>query len=227
MGAALSRQPDQLRGCHRRLRAGDQPLPSPTGAATADRHRRHANTDPAGRLHGRGGGRSSRSRVAAAVGRNVLYWWPDDGWQRGTVARLCPRGAFPHVVAYRDGYTRQTSALRGTAGTLLDAAFYSFRWVLHSPAPAAGMTRALRPRAPDLKFEFSRWLVTTPSPGPGGQRHKNVLRMPASAALPVVAEDSSFAVHICCLSHEQSKRTFRIASCGHCPRSSRRCSGML
>ena len=28
---------------------------------------------------------------AALVGRTVLYWWPDDGWQRGTVARLCAR----------------------------------------------------------------------------------------------------------------------------------------
>ena len=34
------------------------------------------------------------------VGRTILYWWPKDGWQRGTVARLCPRGAFSHVVAY-------------------------------------------------------------------------------------------------------------------------------
>jgi hypothetical protein len=48
---------------------------------------------------------------AALVGLLLLYWWPDDGWQRSTVARLCPRGAFSHVVVY----TRQTSALRGTA----------------------------------------------------------------------------------------------------------------
>jgi hypothetical protein len=48
------------------------------------------------------------------VGRQLLYWWPDDGWQHGTVARLCPRGAFSHVVAY----TRQTSAVRGTPGGL-------------------------------------------------------------------------------------------------------------
>ena len=81
---------------------------------------------------------------AALVGRTVLYWWPDDGWQRGTVARLCPRGAFSHVVAYN----RQTSVLRGTADTLLDAASYGSRWVLLSPAPAAGVARALRPRAP-------------------------------------------------------------------------------
>ena len=55
------------------------------------------------------------------VGRTVLYWWPDDCWQRGTAARLCPRGAFSHVVAYN----RQTSALRGTADTLLDTDSYS------------------------------------------------------------------------------------------------------
>ena len=74
---------------------------------------------------------------AALVGRSILYWWPTDGWQRGTVARLCPRGAFSHVVAY----SRQTSALRGTADTLLDAASYGVRWVLLSPAAAAGVSR--------------------------------------------------------------------------------------
>ena len=74
---------------------------------------------------------------AALVGRTLLYWWPSDGWQRGTVARLCPRGAFSHVVAY----TRQTSALRGTADTLLDAASYGSRWVLLSPAAALGVER--------------------------------------------------------------------------------------
>jgi hypothetical protein len=70
---------------------------------------------------------------AALMGRQLLHcqWWlgpgPDDGWQRGTVARhgLCPRGAFSglHVVAY----TRQTSALRGTADSLLDSASYGSR----------------------------------------------------------------------------------------------------
>ena len=59
---------------------------------------------------------------AALVGRTVLYWRPDDGWQRSIIARLCPCGAFSHVVAY----TRQTSALCGTADTLLDAASYGF-----------------------------------------------------------------------------------------------------
>ncbi len=72
---------------------------------------------------------------AALVGRQLFYWWPDDGWQRSTVACLCPRPAFSHVVAY----TRQTSALRGTADSLLDSASYGDRWVLLSPAAAAGV----------------------------------------------------------------------------------------
>ena len=75
---------------------------------------------------------------AELVGRTLLYWWPADVWQRGTVARHCLRGTFSHVVAY----TRQTSALHGTADTLLDPASYGHRWVLLSQAPAAGMDRA-------------------------------------------------------------------------------------
>ena len=79
----------------------------------------------------------------ALVGRTILYWWPADGWQRGTIARLCPRGAFSHVVAY----SRQTSTLRGTADSLLDAASYGSRWALLSPAAAAGIDRG--PPVPD------------------------------------------------------------------------------
>ena len=79
---------------------------------------------------------------AALVGMTVHNWRPDDGWQRGTVARLCPRGAL-HVVAYN----RKTSVLRGTADTLLDAASYCSRWVLLTPAPGAGVAQALRPLA--------------------------------------------------------------------------------
>jgi hypothetical protein len=91
---------------------------------------------------------------AALVGRQLIYRWPDDGWQRGTVARLCPRPAFSHVAAY----TRQTSAprgaadslslslsLRGTADSLLDSASYTARGVLLSPAAAAGVRGHSRP----------------------------------------------------------------------------------
>ena len=72
---------------------------------------------------------------AALVGRQLLYWWQDDGWQRGTVARLCPRPAFSHVVAY----TRQTLALRSTADSLLTSASYCARLVLLSPTAFAGV----------------------------------------------------------------------------------------
>ena len=89
-------------------------------------------------------GRAARRPGRRACGQNGALLVPDDGWQRGTVACLCPRGAFSHVVAY----TRQTSALRGTADTLLDAASYGSRWVLLSQAPAADVARALRPRPP-------------------------------------------------------------------------------
>ena len=57
---------------------------------------------------------------AEFVGRTLLYWWQADRWQRCTVARLCPRVAVSHVVAY----TLQTSVLRGTGDALLDAASY-------------------------------------------------------------------------------------------------------
>ena len=43
---------------------------------------RHRRLDPA------------RPQAVKVVGRTVLYWWSDDGWQRGTVGRLLPRGAF-------------------------------------------------------------------------------------------------------------------------------------
>ena len=79
---------------------------------------------------------------AALVGRRLLYWWPTDGWQLGTVARVCSSAAkgFSHVVAYH----RRTSALSGTVETLLDAASYGQRWVLLSPREATGVVRGAR-----------------------------------------------------------------------------------
>ena len=73
---------------------------------------------------------------SSLIGRQLLYWWPADGWQRGSIARVCPRTPFSHVVAYH----RHTSALRGTADSLLDAASYGSRWVLLSPGPATGVS---------------------------------------------------------------------------------------
>ena len=84
--------------------------------------------------------------LVGLVGPSLLYGWPespDEGWQVGTVARLCPCAAFSHVAAC----TRQTSALCGTADTLLDASSYVARRVLLSSAPVTGVARALRPWA--------------------------------------------------------------------------------
>ena len=53
------------------------------------------------------------------VGASILYWWPEEGWQLGVVARLCTRAPFSHVVRYR----RATAAFAG-------APSYGSRWVL-------------------------------------------------------------------------------------------------
>ena len=86
-------------------------------------------------------------------------WWPDNRWQRGTEAR-CPRAALSHVVAY----TRQTSALRGTADSLLDAASCGTRWVLcywpRRPARGSSGPSGLGVPVPDFHFQVGRWLVT-------------------------------------------------------------------
>ena len=68
--------------------------------------------------------------------------------------RLCPRGAFLHVVVY----TRQTSALRGTADMLLDAASYGSRWVLLSPAGLAESHRVAEPRFAKMSHPATRRL---------------------------------------------------------------------
>ena len=84
--------------------------------------------------------------------RSILYRWPAEAWQLGTVARVSPQAAFrvSHVVAYH----RRTSALTGTAHSLLDAASYGSTWVALSPAAPVGVSRARPPGRP-----------TDPAPG--------------------------------------------------------------
>ena len=131
---------------------------------------------------------------SALVGRTVLSWLPDHGWRRGTVA---PRGAFSHVVAYN----RQTSAPRGTAYTLLNAASYGSRWVLLSPAPASGVARRARARArpgpldpgpicrpPTLNLSLVGGSSQLPARGQDSESMD--IRIECSAA--AFAEDSSF-----------------------------------
>ena len=65
------------------------------------------------------------------VGAQIFYRWPTEGWQRGRVARACPRAGFTHVVAYG-----RSSALGAVVvDTLLDAASHGpqGRWLLLLP----------------------------------------------------------------------------------------------
>ena len=83
--------------------------------------------------------------VARWSAGSVLYWWGEDGWQLGSVARVSSQASFSHVVAYHRG----SSALSGTAHSLLDAASYGSTWVALSPLPPAGVSRTrARPPSP-------------------------------------------------------------------------------
>ena len=78
-------------------------------------------------------------------------------------------------------YTRQTSALRDTVDMLLhDGSRSSWVRLLSPPAGPRShrdlqpsrrksVARALRPGPLDPKFEFGRWLVTAPGPGPAAR----------------------------------------------------------
>ena len=71
---------------------------------------------------------------AVLVGRTLLYWWPTDGWQRGTVARLCPRGGLQPAdvgAARHCGHTARRRRLRHPLG----AALTGPRRRGHPPAP--------------------------------------------------------------------------------------------
>ena len=58
------------------------------------------------------------------VGSKILYWWPEDGWLLGSVAKVSSKPPFWHVVAYH----AKTSP--GTVESLLDSASYGQRWLL-------------------------------------------------------------------------------------------------
>ena len=50
------------------------------------------------------------------LGSALLYWWQDEGWQRGRIRRRCPgrRDPFTHVVGYRAGRRSPPSRARST-----------------------------------------------------------------------------------------------------------------
>jgi hypothetical protein len=133
-----------MRGCPCRLQTSHRPGAASASTAAArppppPRRRRCRRPGSLSRRCRRGGRRASRGDLGAAlVGWQGLYWWPDDGWQRSTVARLCPRchSARSHMVAYL--------AAARTANSLLDSesASYGARSV---PPGVAVRVRVPRP----------------------------------------------------------------------------------
>jgi hypothetical protein len=94
---------------------------------------------------------------AALVGRQLLFWWLDDGWQpeRGTVARLCQRPAFSHVVAYN----LPTSALCGTRNRCLTPPPMAPGGCCCPPPPGRPLACGAAPD-PTHDFRFGLCLVT-------------------------------------------------------------------
>jgi len=64
---------------------------------------------------------------AGLVGSKILYWWPEDGWLLGSVAKVSSKPPFSHVVAY---HAKTSPGLAGTVDSLLDSTSYGQRWLL-------------------------------------------------------------------------------------------------
>ena len=205
MGAA--RQPDQVRGSYRHLRAGDRSLPPPTGAATADRHRRRATTYPS--CHRRRASRSRRRRPATWVlcRRAGLCQCSTGG---PTMASLASAPAVPSRTWRPTTGRRRRCAARRTCPSTPPPTV---------TAPAGCCSRQPRrrvrlgpfdPGPPDPEFEFGRWLVTIPARGREVNGHLGRpgrsmdIRIKCSAV-------SHFAVYIYGSNHEQRQETFHIA----------------
>jgi len=82
-----------------------------------------------------------RSPVAGAT---ILYWWPEEGWQLGRVARLSTQAPYSHVVRYR----RPGAIFSGDVHTLLDAGSHGTRWNFLARASTSSSPRGVLPSAP-------------------------------------------------------------------------------
>ena len=79
---------------------------------------------------------------AGLVGSKILYWWPEDGWLLGSVAKVSSKPPFSHVVAY---HAKTSPGLVGTVDSLLDLASYGQRWLLLAALNApVGLRRSSR-----------------------------------------------------------------------------------
>ena len=75
---------------------------------------------------------------AALVGRQLLYWWPDEGWQLGRVRRRSRKAPFTHAGRGVVGYRFPSAAFTGEVDSLLDEASYGSRWVALVPHASLG-----------------------------------------------------------------------------------------
>ena len=69
------------------------------------------------------------------MGNKILYWWPEDGWLLGSVAKVSSKQPFSHVVAY---HMKTSPCLAGTVDSLLDSASYWQLWLLLAALNALG-----------------------------------------------------------------------------------------
>ena len=74
------------------------------------------------------------------VGKKIQYYWPREGWRLGSVARLCTKPPFSHVVAHRalgstlmfgsPHHHNTTSKVERVNGVIEDTT--------HTPLPSSG-----------------------------------------------------------------------------------------
>ena len=90
---------------------------------------------------------TSEIRCGKALLRaSVLYWWPGEGWVRGTVRRISRHPRFSHVV----GYSRSSSLGAAAVDTLLDTASHGIRWALLLPIRLSSVPTCESDPRPDV-----------------------------------------------------------------------------
>lgn len=70
------------------------------------------------------------SQLDDLISSQLLYMWPDIGWVQGKIQKRIRRKGFTHVVRYKPAPMWPGGAV---VDTLLDAEWYSIRWVLLLP----------------------------------------------------------------------------------------------
>jgi hypothetical protein len=146
------------------------PSPHSSGPLGAPLPARPRQSPPARSPHAHPPGRFHRVRPpgdlgAALVGRRLLYRWPDECWQRGTVARLCQRCAFSHIMMVPiHGRRRRCTArpIRRLTPLRMGPGGCA------SPGPRPpGLSDPCGPAILGPGFVCGLWLITSRAPGSG------------------------------------------------------------